>query len=80
MTESTHDPAKARFFTLQLSRLAGLLIVGIGVLLWRTDAIGGTPQPIAGKALLALGLFMSLVVPALLRRRWRSPDQPNTDI
>jgi hypothetical protein len=74
MTEPTRDPAKARFFALQLSRLGGLLVIGLGVLLWRTDSIGGAPQPTAGKALLALGLFMALVVPPLLRKRWRSPD------
>ena len=74
MTETPHDPAKARFLVLQLSRLGGLIIIGLGVLLWRTDSIGGAAQPTAGKALLALGLFMTLVVPPLLRRRWRSPD------
>jgi hypothetical protein len=74
MTEPTRDPAKARFLMLQVARLGGILIVGLGVMLWRTDAIAGSPQPIAGKALLALGLFISLVVPALLRKRWRSPD------
>lgn len=74
MTEPTRDPARARFLILQLSRLGGLLVIGLGVLLWRTGSIGGAPQPTAGKALLALGLFMALVVPALLRKRWRSPD------
>ena len=74
MTEPTHDPAKARFFILQLTRLGGLGLAGLGVLLWRTDAIGGAPQPDAGKALLAAGLFLVLVIPPLLRRRWRTPD------
>lgn len=74
MTDPTHDPAKARFFALQLTRIGGLILAGVGVLLWRTDSIGGAPQPGAGKALLALGLFLVLVVPPLLRRRWRTPD------
>lgn len=70
------DPAKARFFILQLSRLGGLVAIGLGVLLWRTDSLGA-PSPIAGKALFALGLLLFLVLPAVLRRRWRSPDAGN---
>lgn len=73
MTEPTPDPAKARFFWLQLTRLAGVLLAGVGVLMWRTDAIVRYPDPTTGKALLAAGLFLALVAPALLRRRWRTP-------
>ena len=73
MTEPPPDPAKARFFWLQLTRLAGVLLAGVGVLMWRTDAIVTYPDPTTGKALLAAGLFLALVAPALLRRRWRTP-------
>ena len=73
MTAPTTDPAKPRFIVLQLARLAGVALAAIGVLLWQTPSIGGTPQPVPGKALFAIGLFLTLVVPALLRRRWRTP-------
>lgn len=74
MTEPTHDPARSRFFALHLCRLAGMIVAAVGILLWRSDAIGGYPQPTLGKALLAAGLFVFLVVPALLRKRWRTPE------
>ena len=73
MTEPTSDPAKARFFWLQLTRLAGVLLAGVGVLMWRTDAVVGYPDPTTGTALRAAGLFRARVAPALLRRRWRTP-------
>ena len=75
MTEPTHDPAMLRFMILQLVRVVGVAIVAAGVLLWRSDAIGGAPQPDLGKALFATGLFLALVVPPLLRRRWRTSDR-----
>ena len=73
MTAPTTDPAKPRFLALQLARLTGVAIAAIGVLLWQTPSIGGAAQPVPGKALFALGLFLTLVVPALPRRRWRAP-------
>lgn len=73
MTEPTHDPAMLRFMMLQLARIAGVAVVATGVLLWRT-ATFGSPDPETGKALFAVGLFLTLVVPPLLRRRWRSPS------
>ena len=73
MTEPTHDPAMLRFMMLHLVRIVGVAIVAAGVLLWRSEAIGGAPQPDIGKAMFAIGLFLVLVVPPLLRRRWRTP-------
>lgn len=74
MNEISDDPARRRFFVLHLCRLAGMVVAAAGILLWRSDAIGGYPQPTPGKALLAAGLFLFLVIPALLRKRWRTPD------
>ncbi|MDO9489356.1 MAG: hypothetical protein Q7J32_13360 [Sphingomonadaceae bacterium] len=76
MTDPTPapDPARRRFFTLQLLRIAGTLIVAAGVLAWQTDLLTPAPNPDMGKALFALGLFTTLVLPALLRRSWRSRD------
>ncbi len=65
--------AKRRFFTLRAFRLAGLLVSAAGGLVWQTDKLTPYPMPGYGKALLALGLFMMMVVPPLLRRAWRSP-------
>jgi hypothetical protein len=70
----THpDPARSRFFALQIVRFAGVLVVMAAVLVWQTDVLTPAPDPDKGKPLFALGLFMTLVVPPLLRRRWRSP-------
>lgn len=68
------DPAMRRFFTLHVVRIAGAVIMGAGVLLWQTDKLSSVPSEDGGKALFALGLFVMLVVPALLRRRWRTKD------
>ncbi|MFC3712000.1 hypothetical protein ACFOMD_05425 [Sphingoaurantiacus capsulatus] len=65
--------AKRRFLTLQLFRLAGLIVAAAGGLVWQTDRLTPYPMPGYGKALLALGLFMMMVVPPILRRAWRSP-------
>jgi hypothetical protein len=72
MTDPTPDPARPRFFMLQAARLAGVVAAAVGVLMWQTDRIGGASDPDTGKALFALGLFLVLVAPALLRKRWRS--------
>ena len=74
MTDPAPDPAMRRFFALHAVRIAGAVIVGAGVLVWQTDKVTAAPDPDGGKALFALGLFVMLVVPALLRRRWRTRD------
>jgi hypothetical protein len=66
------DPSRRRYLTIQLVRLAGSLIAAAGALVWQTDALTPVPNPAMGKALFALGLFTTLVVPAVLRRAWRS--------
>ena len=71
-----NDPAMTRFLALQLARVAGVVLAAVGVLLWQTPSFG-YPQPAPGKALFALGLFLTLVIPALLRRRWRTPNRSN---
>lgn len=71
MTEP--DPARSRFIALQLVRFAGVLIVMAAVLVWQTDVLTPAPNPDKGKLIFAVGLFMTLVVPPILRRRWRTP-------
>ena len=64
------DPAAARFWTIQLLRLSGVVLVVLGVMI-----VGGVialPAPV-GVALLLVGLVDFLVVPLILARRWRTP-------
>ncbi len=74
MTPPTPDSAKSRFAMLQLLRLGGFVAAVAGIWLWRDAAQAGDSEA-PGKVLFVVGLFGSLVVPALLARRWRSRDQ-----
>ena len=67
-----HDPAQTRLLLLTLARVSGLVVAGVGLLLWQTTAFGAV-HPTLGRILIALGLFETLVVPPLLLRRWRTP-------
>jgi len=66
--------AKARFTTVLLLRLAGAVIAGVGLLLWRTDALGVT-APNAGALLFLIGFVTVIAVPAVVIRRWRNADR-----
>lgn len=66
------DPAQNRLLLLTLARVGGLVLAGIGLLLWQTTLFG-VPHPLSGRVLIAVGLFEMLVVPPLLLRRWRAP-------
>ena len=70
MTE--RDPAAARFAVIQLTRLAGVAMVVLGVLIANGDMLPGLPGW-AGYLLLAAGLGDVFVVPVLLARKWRTP-------
>lgn len=74
MTAPADDPAMKRFFALHAVRLAAALIIALGVVVWQTDKLTAAPSPLAGKAIFAAGMFVMLVLPALLRRRWRTRD------
>ena len=64
------DPARARFFALQLMRLGGLAMVVVALL----GLNNVLPIPPAGSwPLLILGLVEIFVVPQILARQWRSP-------
>ena len=64
------DPARARFFVIQLLRLSGVAFVLLGLAILN----GAIALPeIAGYALLAVGLGDALVAPILLARRWKTP-------
>lgn len=63
------DPARTRFFAIQLMRWSGLALVMIGLL--AVNRRIDLPE-ITGYALLAIGLAAALVMPVLLARRWKT--------
>jgi hypothetical protein len=71
LAEPGPDPAEARLWWLTLSRLAGVLLVVLGLWLVGTTAADGN-RPWAGLAVMAAGLAWFLLVPRWLLGRWRS--------
>lgn len=67
----TDDPARARFFILQLVRLAGVAMVLTGLAV--TQGALDWP-PAVGVVLVAAGFIDVFFVPRLLAKKWRSPD------
>lgn len=69
MGQTDHDPAKARFLTIQAVRLSGVVTAVLGTLV-----LGGIlPLPeIAGYILVALGVAEIFILPIVLAKRWRS--------
>lgn len=67
-----HDPAKQRFFAMQLVRLAGgaLAMTGLAALAGKL----ALPRPV-GAVLFVFGLFDLFVFPIILAKRWKSPPQ-----
>ena len=64
MGQTDHDPAKARFLTIQAVRLSGVATAVLGGIL---------PLPeIAGYILVALGVAEIFILPIVLAKRWRS--------
>lgn len=65
------DPARNRFFTVALTRMAGVCVALVGIVImgravayeWR----------LAGLSVTLLGLTLMALVPRALARRWRSP-------
>lgn len=68
--KSADDPARARFFTMQAVRLAGVACVVLGMLIVSQRI--AWPQWL-GYLLLANGLIDVLVIPTLMARKWRTP-------
>ena len=66
------DPAKARFFLITLNRLFGLIMILAGILgLYEVISI----SDYLAYALIAVGVVDFVVVPRILARTWRTPDQ-----
>lgn len=66
----TPDDSRQKFQTLSLIRIAGITLMIVGFLLWRTDLLGIT-APEIGAVCVTVGAVLSLVVPRVLLRRWR---------
>ena len=69
------DPARNRFFLIQLARIGGTVLCLFGLLLWQSDRIvqGGS---IVGFPVALLGLVISFWAPLHLVRKWRTPPSP----
>ncbi|MBB4632614.1 hypothetical protein [Sphingosinicella soli] len=68
-----NDPAKRRWLLLNAMRVGGIILMVVGLLIWR-KGIGGYQDELVGKILFVFGLFEAMILPALLRRAWRSKD------
>lgn len=70
-----HDPAAARFFILQIVRLAGAVAVLLGVLVQagRAPAWLGALPTWTGYIFALAGMIVFFGLPKLLARRWKSP-------
>jgi hypothetical protein len=66
------DDARVRFFVIGATRLVGAIIVISGLL----GVAGKIPIPdIAAYGFIVFGLFDMFVVPQVLAKKWRTPDQ-----
>ena len=67
----SEDPAKRRYFTIQAVRVAGVVMVLLGILVLN----GRLDWPeILGYFLFLNGLFDALFLPTILARRWKTPE------
>ena len=67
----TDDPARARWFALVGSRLAGVTGAVFGLVLLGRAATTG--QRVLGAAIVLSALLIIAIVPRALARRWRTP-------
>ncbi len=62
--------AQSRFVKLQLAKLVGTILMLLGAGISLTGKV--EPRDLVGGVLFAAGAFISLLLPRLLARRWRS--------
>lgn len=65
------DPARDRVAILLGLRIGGAVLVALGLYMWLGGGIAGGYD--FGTILVVTGLIGSLLLPALLVRRWRTP-------
>ncbi len=75
--EAREKAAKQRFLALNLFRLSGVLILGFGfmVMLQQFDFVQEQKAKIMGAIIASAGMFQTILVPRILARAWRTPDQ-----
>jgi len=66
----SEDVARARWMVINVVRLAGVVMVVVGIL--GVEQVFEYP-PIAGYILIGAGLLDIFLVPLLLARKWRTP-------
>lgn len=71
MTQPIKDPARARFMTITLLRLSGIILMMLGMGIMATDKI--EPRDLIGGTVFAAGFIDALIAPQLLIRKWRTP-------
>lgn len=66
--------ARGRLLKLTLIRLAGVLLMGFGLIVSTGDLLrpGGWPE--LGVPIALIGLLESLLLPKLAASKWRTPD------
>jgi len=69
------DPARHRFAIIGLAKAGGLVLMLVGIWIMAGDPVrpGGATE--IGLPIGAVGAIVSLVVPRLLVRRWRTPPK-----
>jgi hypothetical protein len=72
--EPATDPAKARFFAIQGTRLLGVAFVIVGMMIARGSLWPSLPDWV-GYLAIANGLVDIFVIPLRLQRRWRTPPE-----
>lgn len=78
MNQANDALAKKRFFAITIMRLMGAAFVAIGfILISGGFSLAGQPTDRwIGAAIVLVGAFDFAVMPLLLARRWRSPNNP----
>ena len=70
------DVARARWLTIQASRILGFALVLLGILLVRDVVdIAGESNHLIGYVFIVVGLLDGFVMPRVLARKWRTPTQ-----
>ena len=73
---ASDDVARARWLTIQASRILGFALVLLGILLVRDVVdIAGETNHLIGYVFVVVGLLDGFVMPRVLARKWRTPPQ-----
>lgn len=73
MSHPPADPARNRFFMMQVMRLAGLGAMMLGLAVWHGDLVRPGGDILLGLPLTLLGIAVTAIGPQWLARRWRTP-------